>query len=173
MTQDTNGQASKARGMALWVRLVLFGSLAMNLAVVGVVLGGLLSGGHKAPPPGRDFVTPYTRAFTEHERREIGQRLRLEFDKNRPERGDFIADYRNAAGLLRQDPFDREAFAAALGGQGARAEVRQNLGQSVLVDYLADMSPSARSDYAERLEEQLDRLASRMNKKDHHGGDDR
>lgn len=156
--------------MALWLRVVLFASLALNLAVAGVVVGGVLHGApgwDHGPPRGRDFVTPYTRAFTEEERHEIGARLREEFRRDRPDRGGFVAGYRRGLEALRAEPFSAGAFAETLEAQGEEAERRQEVGQDVLVGYVAAMSPEARAAYADRLEEQLDWFQERFEKHRH------
>ncbi|WP_417724745.1 hypothetical protein [Salipiger sp.] len=155
--------------MALWLRLVLFASLALNLAVAGVVVGGVLRGhdGFHPPPRGRDFVTPYTRAFTDEERRELGGRLRAAYERDRPERDrpdrdGFVGGYRRGLDVLKTTPFSAEAFAETLSDQSAEAERRQQMGQTVLTDYLAAMSDEDRAAYAARLEVQFEELSKRF-----------
>ena len=152
--------------MALWLRLVLFASLALNLAVAGVVVGGVLRGhdGFHPPPRGRDFVFPYTHALDEDQRRELGRSLRGRIERQRDTRGDFLAEYRTAIETLRTEPFDPAAFAATLDRQGARAERRQEEGQRMLVEYVAGLSPEQRAVYAQRLEDKISEIGKRIRK---------
>ncbi|SDI38373.1 periplasmic heavy metal sensor [Alloyangia pacifica] len=162
--------AKKPSGAPRWMRWLLLGSLALNLAVVGVVAGGLLRHGgpeRGGPPRGREFITPYTQAFSQDQRRELGRQLFSSFERkqgDRPRPRPF-ADYRSALELLRAEPFDSTAFAEALSAQDARAAERQKMGQDVLVDYVATLSPEAREAYADRLEAELDALAKRLPRK--------
>lgn len=150
-----------------WMRWLLLASLALNLAVVGVVAGGLLWHGrpeHGGPPRGRDFITPYTESFSQDQRRELGRKLFRSFERrqgDRPRPAPF-GDYRSALSLLRADPFDSAAFTEVLSAQDARAAERQKMGQQVLVDYVSALSPEARAAYADRLEAKLDELAKRL-----------
>ncbi|MBE9639937.1 periplasmic heavy metal sensor [Salipiger mangrovisoli] len=172
MTNDAPRPSAspKASRAPRWMRLLLLGSLALNLAVAGVVAGGLLRHGgpdRDGPPRGRDFITPYTRAFSEDQRRELGHKLFSSFERkqgDRPRPAPF-GDYRSAVEVLRADPFDSAAFAQALTAQDARAAERQKMGQQVLVDYVSALSPEARTAYADRLEAELDDLARHLPRK--------
>ncbi len=159
-------QVSRPQGMRLWLRLLLFASLALNLAVVGVVAGALLSGGpsRDAARSLRDPVVPYTRALDETQRKQIRRDLRRAFDRGRdgglrpPGAG---GDYAVVLELLRTDPFDRAAFDAVLVRQGDGARARMELGQKVLGDFLEGLSAADRDAYAARLEDEVARLARR------------
>ena len=168
MADTHSGTPKMSRGM----RILLLVSLAANLAVVGLVAGMLLLGPdhpHRRPPQGHDFVFPYTRAFSEDQRHELGRRLRGAFDEDRAERrseqreGGYLDGYRAALGMLRADPFDAEAFRATLADQGAAARRRQEVGQQVFMDYVEAMSVDERRAYAERLEAEIGRMAERFN----------
>ena len=156
-------ESEKKTRTPLWMRGLLLGSLALNLAVAGIVAGR--HGPERFEPPrGRDFVTPYTRAFTPEQRRELGAQLRARFERGRDERPPPFADYRQALDLLRREPFDRAGFEAALAAQDGRAAARQQMGQQVLAEYMAGLPPAARAAYADRLQEDLDRLIRRIEK---------
>lgn len=149
-------ETPKPRRMSPALRILLFLSLAMNLAIVGLVAGVLVTGGPGKPPPRnpRDAVAPYTQALTREERREIGRQLFREMRKDGPrdeQRARARAEYHRALELLRAEPFEAEAFAALLTEQNARAAARQARGQEILVAYVAGMSPEARADFADRV----------------------
>jgi uncharacterized membrane protein len=145
-----------------WMRVALFVSLALNLLVLGVVAGRILSDG---PPDwvrrgGDDPAIPYARAFEPDQHAALRRDLRGAFEHHRPA-GGFLAEYRQALDLLRADPFDPGAFDALLDRQAVGAEARRRAGQAVLSAQIAAMSPEARRAYAARLEAELDRLAER------------
>lgn len=149
-------------GMKRWLKVVLFASLALNLAVIGLVIGAVLHG--PPGPDGRDrarapsgMAFPYTRAFSDEAqgqlRRDYIERMRVQ----RAEQGGREPTYPEVLALLRADPFDRAAFEAVLLRQFTRVEVSQAVGREVLLDRIATMSAADRSAYADRLEESLNR----------------
>lgn len=154
-----------------WLRVAFFVSLALNLAVAGIVAGALLRGGPPRPPSGppRDAVLPYTRAFSEEQRHELGRALRRAARADREngaERGDFLSDYTAMLTLLRQEPLDRDALRALLQRQGSRALDRQARGQQVLEDFLAGMNAQDRNAFADRLEAQVQKFEDRRKRWD-------
>ncbi|WP_252737521.1 periplasmic heavy metal sensor [Citreicella sp. C3M06] len=155
--------------MSKGMRALLFGSLALNVAVLGVGLGAVLlrPDDHRAPR-GRDYAFAYTGAFSDQQRQDFGRKLRGTFDK-RPERGgppDMLANYHEALGLLRDDPFDPVAFGAAVGRQDQKAEARQALGREMMVAFIAELPPAERAAYADRLEARITDMAQRIRKHD-------
>ncbi|NIY98933.1 periplasmic heavy metal sensor [Salipiger sp. HF18] len=158
---DAESRPKMRRGL----RVLLFASLALNLAVVGVGAGFVLRHPmpERAPPPrGRDFVFPYTSAFSEEQRRELGRNLRQSFKHDRAQGGErpsFVDGYNAALELLRAEPFDSAAFGATLEAQSARGEARQKAGQRLLVDYVATLDPEERRAYADRLEAEIAKIA--------------
>ncbi|WP_417523204.1 periplasmic heavy metal sensor [Marinovum sp.] len=157
----------QTRRISPGLRIVLFLSLAMNLAIVGVVAGFLWNGGPGKPPPRspRDAVAPYTQALTRADRQAIGKQLFAEMRKEGPRselRARARAEYAEALAVLRAEPFDAEAFAAVLERQNARAAARQQRGQDVLVSYVAGMSAEERAAFADRVAEALERDKNRQ-----------
>ena len=158
--------AVKQTKTAPWLRIVLFASLAANLAVVGIV-GGMFflrpPLDRDGPPRGRDFVFPET------QRHDLGRNLRGAFDRDRDRVSgrSFLSGYRSALDVLRAEPFDAQAFGAALRAQGAEAEQRQAAGQRVLVDYVAALPAEDRQAYADRLEAEIEEMAQRVGKMRH------
>ncbi len=158
---------AKTPKMTTGLRILLFASLAANLAVAGVVAGLYFTRpdmDRDGPPRGRDFVFPYTHALNEDLRREVGRNLRNEIERQRDTPGDFLAEYRMAIEALRAEPFDPAAFAATLDKQGERAERRQAEGQRMLVEYVAKLSPDQRAAYAQRLEDRITEFGKRIRK---------
>ena len=146
-----------------WIRVLLFVSLALNLLVLGAVVGRVLGDGppdRRHPRGGDDAAIPYTRAFDPEQRKELWRGLRGTFEGRR-EGGGFLDGYREALTLLRAEPFDQAAFEALLDRQATEAEGRRRAGQKVLADYLGTMSAADRQAYAARLEEGLQRIIDR------------
>ncbi|MGH1415439.1 MAG: periplasmic heavy metal sensor [Pelagimonas sp.] len=160
MTESTQKQPVGRR-----LRVVLFVSLALNLVVVGLVAGLAFKGG----PPTRgvsrsaDPVMPYSRAFTEDQRKELRGALRRSFAPSDRERsGEGMAEsYREAVQVLREDPFDRARLEIVINRQRALAEKRHGNGNGILGQYLDAMTPADRAAYADRLEEEVERLSKR------------
>lgn len=144
-----------------WLRILLFVSLALNLAVAGLFIGMAFDG---PPRPskggGADFVIPYTRALDEGQRKAVFRDLRQDFrkDKARKALPGVIADYRDALAILTTEPFDEAALMAVLERQTTRAMERQVTGQRVLGSYLASLPPEGRAAYAARLAGEIEHL---------------
>jgi len=62
------------------------------------------------------------------------------------------ADLEGLVALLRAEPFDAVAFGALLADQQGRMARQLRLGQEVLQERVAQMSPEARRGFADRLE---------------------
>lgn len=149
------------------MRIMLFVSLAINLAVAGVVVAFLWNGPPVPPgrPDGGDPALPYTRALDEDQRGEVRQALRDAFLRDRTEargaRRDVIEDYQQALKVLRADPYDPAALEALMTAQAERSAGFRKRGQEVLSAYVAGMTPAERAAYADRLEETLARFRER------------
>jgi uncharacterized membrane protein len=147
------GRAERA-GAPRWMKGLLAVSLALNLAVVGLVAGVVLRDG----PDGRSRMVrdlgfgPFTEALAPEDRAALrrafvseGGDLRAERDRIREETAGVVA-------ALRADPFDADRFARLLAAQAERRQARLDLGQRLLVAQIAAMAPAARAALADRLE---------------------
>lgn len=132
-------------------RIVLVVSLALNLAVVGMIGGALVSGRFgDHPPPRIDFgVGPVARALSDDERRAIGRELRAD----RSLRGhDFRGQMAAVAAALRADPYDPAVTQALIADQAARLSQVQARARMAVLDRIAAMSPDRRRAFADRLD---------------------
>lgn len=132
-------------------------SLALNLAVVGMVAGAMLRDG-----PGmrgamvRDLgFGPFTEALSREDRRAMRQALFERAPEIRQARQQRQEDLQALVAILRAEPFDAAALAAAMAEQEARMVGQLRLGQTVLQERIAAMTPEARRGFAERLEDGL------------------
>lgn len=156
-----NGATGKTRG---WVKILLVVSLGLNLLVAGAVAGAFFSGGkwhHKGPPRLETLGGPLTRALSDEDRRAIGMKIRQSYkdgkfsrDRHREEFDGLIAD-------LKAVPFDPAAVKARLERIQGLFHERLSLGQSLLIERLAEMDDAARAAYADRLVERRERRHKR------------
>jgi len=145
-------------GTGHWMRLLLVVSLAANLAVVGVVAGwALRHGGHHGHHPSRLDMAggPLTRALSDADRREIGQRMRQVWRETRSDRADIGASFDALVSDLRAVPFDPAQVEQRMQQHRERFAARFAMGQEVLLDHLAAMSDADRAAYADRLEQRI------------------
>lgn len=151
-----------------WMRILLVVSLAVNLAVVGVLAGWALrhTGDHRHHPSRLDMAGgPLTRALSDADRREIGQRMRQVWRETRAGRPDMGTGFDALVSDLRAVPFDPAQVARRLQQHREGFATRFAMGQEVLLDHLAAMSDADRAAYADRLEARIREYRSR---RDHH-----
>lgn len=144
-----------ARPRRIW-RIVLVVSLALNLAVAGLVVGSVVSGRAGDGPP-RSFnlgLGPITRALEIQERRTIGRELRQDRNLNDI---DFRAHAERMVAILREEPFDPAALRALMDQRAANTQDIQARAQGAFIDVIVDMSPERRRAFTERVAEELSR----------------
>jgi uncharacterized membrane protein len=152
-----------------WQRILLVGSLALNLAVIGLVVGITFGGGGKDRMQRFDLtVGPLTRAMDGDRRDAVRDALRESGAFRPQDRSNMRRDMGALVDTLRADKFDESAFRDVL----MRQRERLAAGQAAVVDALSgeisDMSVEERADFADRLEEQLRR--GPQNRSDRSGG---
>ncbi|WP_323007471.1 periplasmic heavy metal sensor [Pseudorhodobacter sp.] len=147
-----------------WGKAVLFVSLALNLAVAGIV-GGAVWGrfGHdRHDLAARDLgFGLFTEAFSQEDRKTLRQAYVQAKPNMRAERQKMRDDLQTMLTLLRAEPFDVEALRLTLDAGAARVAARQVKGQEVVLDYLASMSGAERQQVADRMEASLMRRLQR------------
>ena len=148
-------QTQKKPGKGLRIALAL--SVALNLAVIGVVAGAILRDG-----PGmraamvRDLgFGPYSEALSPDDRKALRRALFDRAPEIRETRRLMREDTQALLALLRADPFDGGALTARMNGQHDRLAKQLRLGQDMLQEFILAMPPEARSAFADRLEQGL------------------
>ena len=142
------------------VRWLLFGSLAVNLLILGVVIGWVLSpdGPRRDDRPARSLMgAPFAEALAPEDRRALSREMRGRADRIEGTRDELRARFETLLDALRAEEWDRDAVTAVLDDQRRAAEGRQRLGEELLLDRLDAMTPEARRAYADRLEERVRR----------------
>lgn len=151
---NTGSAPAAAPSAGRGVRIALILSLTLNLLIVGVVVGSILTHGGRNDP--RRVLNvgfgPYTEALAPEDR----AALREGFLKSMPDvlkrRSETRAEMARLADAIRAEPFDRAAVAAVMDDQAARIEERMQLGRNLLLDRLDVMGPEARRALADRME---------------------
>lgn len=158
--QDTGSGSGSGLGARAGrgLRIALGVSLALNLLVVGVVAGAFLREGGPRDRMVRDLdLGPLTDAFRAEDR----MAMRREFIRRMPALRDMRdamqQDFGALLAVLRREPFDRAAAQGVLENQRQRMQERVDLGQELILDRLAAMSPEARAGFADQLERRLRR----------------
>jgi uncharacterized membrane protein len=136
------------------LRLALALSLAVNLAVLGMVAGTMLAGGrHHGPPQVRDIgFGPFAAALSSNDRAALSRAFREAAPDLRDMRRDMREEVGTLLQALRTDPLDEAALRTAFAAQDARARARLDLGQRLLADRLVAMTLVERAAFADRLE---------------------
>jgi Spy/CpxP family protein refolding chaperone len=140
------------------LRWALAVSLAVNLAVAGVVVGAWAR--HQGMGARGDMVRELRFGmFTDAMEPDQRAALRAAFVAQAPDLRQARRDMRQEmAGLLvalRAEPFDPARLAALLDAQDKRVADRMALGQSLLRDFVNRLDPAARLAFAARLEARM------------------
>lgn len=161
-------QAGMSRGWKIAFAL----SVALNLAVLGLVAGAFLRHGGPMMQPGAvadGGFGPLAEALEDDDRRG----LRRDFLSSRPDireiRKERRADAARLMAVLRAEPFDPAALQSALAEASRRTADRVAHGQSLLVSRIAAMAPAERAAFADRLERALSRGRDRDDRDDRDG----
>ncbi len=135
-------------------KVLLACSLALNLAVAGLVVGAVVSGRTSDGPP-RSFdlgLGPVSRALTQDERREIVRNLR---DERVLRDFDLRGRTTGMIAVLTADPFDPEAMRILMEEQAARMSLVQAQAQNAFFQQVTMMTPERRAVFAAQLAEEL------------------
>ncbi|RPE72022.1 heavy-metal resistance protein [Pacificibacter maritimus] len=148
------------------MRIVLIASLALNLAVVGLIAGAALRGDRDSKSgadrarvmQSRDIgFGPYVAAFEKGQKRSLGQAFIGKAGRQDKARNTVQAQFEDILAVLTAEPFDADAFKSAMLVQLNGLAELQQIGAEVITDQVAAMTPEARAVYAERLDQALTR----------------
>jgi uncharacterized membrane protein len=146
--------------MSRGLKVLLFGSLALNLLIVGVVAGVILSGGPgKDRREARSDVGGFTlvRALPRDARADLRARFETKRKELRASGGNNAPSKQDILTSLRATPFDPQAFADLVSTQTRSLAERGRLGQEALVEQVAEMTDDERRAYADDVEEAFSR----------------
>lgn len=135
------------------LRWLLIGSLTLNLLVVGVVAGTALrfagSGGYAERTLG---FGPWSHGLTHEDMSALREAYRASGEDFRAAWREERADRTALVAALRAEPFDLAAMDAITARMAERGGARAALGQRLIREHIAAMSPEARRALAERME---------------------
>lgn len=163
MTQPDPTLRPPAKPPFRWARAVLFVSLALNLAVAGVVGGAALG---RFGPDRHDFAARdvgfglFSEALSKEDRKALRRAYGQANPDIRGERQKMRDDLQTVLTVLRADPFEVDTLRQALETGAARINQRHERGQSIVLDHLAKMTMPERAAVADRLEASLKRRSN-------------
>lgn len=142
------------RRTPLWLRITLAVSLALNLLVVGMVVGVFVRFGGGPPPRAAvDFAVPYVRALAPAQRRAVFREVRARGEDVPMRRAARERSYTAVVEALRAQPFDPAALEALVNAQAESAAQLQRSAQTAWLGLVAEMSDAERAAYADRVAE--------------------
>ena len=139
-------------------RILLGISLAINLAVIGVIAGAVFRKNDDGPRRGggqAHHARPYIQALPREERRAILEASRAA--KKGVDHAARRAMYQEVMDILRTETFDRPAIEAVLGKQTAATLSAQNSVQAQWLNRIDEMELFERRAYADAVEKALKR----------------
>lgn len=142
-------------GMRPWLRVLLVLSLALNLLVVGALVGASVMGSKwRSHHPSRLEMAggPLTRALSPEDRRAIGKEMRKAYRKEAGHRARHHDELLGLAEDLKATPFDPAAVEQRLARHRQSFDDRLGLGLQLLTKRLTQMSAEDRAAYADRLQ---------------------
>ncbi len=149
-----------------WVRIVLAVSLALNLAVAGVITGTMFRRGGPAQNGmmARDVgFGPFTEALSTEDRAQLRRAFLAAVPEMRDNRRAVRADFADLLTQMRAATLDPDALRQVLDRQSERTAERLDLGQRLIFDLVKGMTVEARLEFADRLEQSLAKRPKRRN----------
>jgi hypothetical protein len=157
------------------MRITLVVSLALNLAVAGVMIGSAARGHWDDRREGRDgargdgmargdpagVMTPYAAALEPAERRALGREVIGRMQEDGIGLRDLRASVQAVAEAVRADPFRPQDVAVELARQRTALGRVQELSHEAILTRLSAMTAAERSTFADRLEEGFRRRGGR------------
>lgn len=155
----TDPEPTRRAGRGLRVALVL--SLAVNLLVVGLVLGVAANRSDPRPsgrvPPELLNYGPLMRVLDTENREKLSKALAGQRHEIRQARRDVRRGFQDLVGALKAEPFDVDQVQQILSAQEDRVNGQVHQVRAQLLTQIAEMSPADRAALAERLSDALKR----------------
>lgn len=159
---ELNDPQTPKGGLGRGGKILLYVSLAFNLAIVGLLIGAVAFGSDRAddrrpPSAGEGGFRPIMQALSAEDRRVMLRQMRGELrtaGKNRSEMRALMEDFVAAVAAT---PYDHARVEALIGAQMNEADVRLDVASRVFLNRVATMSDAERASFAARLVEELER----------------
>lgn len=151
-----------------WTRILLIASLGFNLVILGLFGGHELSRALHGPPPVRALgFGPFTQALSPADRRALMRDFMAQAKGFSEQRRQMRSDFRSLIEALKATPYDPARFAALMARQKTRTDEWMALGQSLLAERIAAMTPAERAAFAKRLETEVTRHREHEREREH------
>lgn len=148
-----------------WVKIALAVSLALNVAVIGLVSGAVLGGGDArdgGPPALRALgLGPFVHALSREDRDEVRTRIEGTGLELREERRAIGRSLRAVEQALREEPFNRAVVEDAFSRSRGLVVSLQETGHGALLDQIESMSAAERVELADGLARAMRRNGGR------------
>ena len=139
----------------VWLRVLLFASLALNLAVIGVVGGAVLKFAHDDERPqmiSRELgLAPFRFAFDDEGQRQLDAAVRSRAGELGIGRTAWQNTYFDILDAIRAEPFDAAGFRAAMERQAELSLQSRRVGLDIMIAQLERMSLAERNAFVERF----------------------
>lgn len=163
MTDTPHAEGMVRSRAPRWMRVLLAASLAVNLAVLGLVGGAVV---HRAldrdRPEMRDIgFGPFSAALSPQDRQDLRRAFGREGGNPREMRRQMQSETEALLKVLRTDPLPEAALREAFATVEQRGQERLQLGHRLLADRIIAMSAKDRAGFADRLEGLMSRHDAR------------
>ncbi len=146
------------------MKMLLIASLAVNVLVAGMTVGGYLAADRDPPPrqPGPPDMAlgPLGSAFSREDRAAMLREAEKAGADLGMMRANLRQDTQSLLTALTATPWDPDRVRQALADMRGRTERRAELGEQVIIDRLSAMSAADRLAYAEKLRARFDHMLS-------------
>lgn len=148
-----------------WLRILLIVSLALNLLVIGLMIGAALrfGGPDSVRHPPRSLGSALYRALPDDMRKEMRQHSRSGHEARRR---DGFRDVDAIVGAMRAVPFDGDRLRDLMNRQLEDREKFHRSVQDTWFQRISSMTDTERTAYADRLEEVVRHRKSKHKKRD-------
>ena len=159
---DPNVPQTPRRGLGRAGKVLLYVSLALNLAIAGIVIGAVVLGSDRAhdrgPPSGGEVgLRPVMQALSPEDRRSMVREVRKELRPLGRSRAEMRALMEDFVGAIAAVPYDHARVEALVKAQTDEAEIRLDVASGVFLKRLAGLTDEERLEFSERLAEEMSR----------------
>ena len=171
MTDAADAKVGSMRRTPRWVLALLFGSLALNLVVVGSVVGAVFKG----PPPWASVVVPnllgYASTFPAERRKQIWEQTVEERRLMRPFRREVRAAREETIKALLAEPFAKQRFLEAQMRQAETENRARAAAQDLFAKVAETLTPEERRAFPRWREHRRPPGHNLLDEPEHQAGD--
>lgn len=154
---------SEAAKTPRWMKILFVASLSLNLLIIGAVGGAALSGGGKWRGPGPEARASAAgggaiiKALSREDKRKLRRAMAVALVSDRQIRQSLKAEQREFVEMMRGDTVTPEMVDAQLQDVQSKMVAHFTVARTLLSQRFAEMDDQARSEYADRLEQLIEK----------------